>query len=292
MRALVSGATGFVGSRLVRRLLAEGWTVDVIVRSAANLEQRGIGRANVYAWSANGNVDAMREIIRQSRPDVVFHLASLFLSEHEPGDVERLIESNVLFGTQLVEGMSLEGVSRLINAGTTWQHYGNVEYSPVNLYAATKQAMEVLLQYYVEARALRVITLELTDTYGPEDSRKKLIKLLVDAARSNREMVMSPGEQELDLVHVDDVSRAFIRAAHKLIAEPISAHLRFAVSSGSQCTLRALVREVERAFGTKLSVVWGGRPYRSREVMRVANVRPVLPGWKPEISLQEGLRNL
>ena len=69
------------------------------------------------------------------------------------------MSSNITFGTQLVEAMVANGCYQFVNTGTSWQHYENDEYNPVNLYAATKQAFEDILRYYVETSALRVITL-------------------------------------------------------------------------------------------------------------------------------------
>ena len=63
------------------------------------------------------------------------------------------------------------GVKILVNTGTSWQHYENKDYSPVNLYAATKQSFEAILQYYVEVASLKAITLKLFETYGLDDPR-------------------------------------------------------------------------------------------------------------------------
>jgi nucleoside-diphosphate-sugar epimerase len=62
--------------------------------------------------------------------------------------------------------MQAAGIRRLVNAGTTWQHYLGQVYDPVNLYAATKQAFEAILKFYTSTRDFQAITLELTDTYG------------------------------------------------------------------------------------------------------------------------------
>lgn len=291
-RALVTGGTGFVGSHLVKELLAEGWSVHVIARPNSSLEQLGSLLESVYIHRFEGNIDLMRKIVRKSRPDVVFHLASLAISVHQPEDVQRLIESNLLFGMVLVEAMCVEGVHCLVNTGSFWQHYESREYSPVNLYAATKQAFEALLQYYVEARDLRVITLKLFDTYGPNDPRNKLINLLLDAARSGNQLSLSPGEQSIDLVHVEDVVSAFTKAAGLLLPRTACGHQRFGVSSGRPLSLKALVTELEQTLGVQIPVVWGGRDYRQREAMIPWQPSDSLPGWGPRIPLRAGLRAL
>ena len=291
-RALVTGATGFVGSHVAGRLLADGWQVHALVRPASALDRLGVPGAAISVHRIEPDIDSMRGALRDAKPDVVFHLASLFVAEHAPDDVARLVESNLAFGALLLEAMSREGARRLVNAGTSWQHHEGRDYSPVNLYAATKQAFEALLQYYVEACGLAAVTLELFDTYGPGDRRRKLVNLLLDAARTGKPLAASPGDQAIDLVHVEDVAHGFARAGEMLLDERGPGHRRFGVSSGTTITLRALAEQLEQALGVKVPVTWGEREHRAREVMAPVRGMPALPGWRPGISLAEGLRGL
>lgn len=287
-RALITGATGFIGRQLSRHLRETGWLVHAMVLPGSDTSLLKSLCANIRLHECAGDTETIQNILTRAQPDVVFHLASLFLSDHRPTDIEPLIASNLLFGTQVVEAMTQCGVTALVNAGTFWQHYEGRDYSPVNLYAATKQAFESLLQYYVEARGLRIITLKLYDTYGPEDPRPKLINLLRRVATDNQSLTMSPGEQLIDMVHVDDVTAAFRLAGERLIAGIEAGHAHFTVSSGCPISLRDLVGLVEQCLGRALPITWGGRPYREREVMQPWQ-GPVLPGWVPTISLEAGL---
>lgn len=289
---LVTGATGFVGSHLVRRLLADCWQVHLVVRAGSPLKPVADLEEQLTVHRHDGSIDGLLSIVRNSKPDLVIHLASLFLPQHRAEDLEPLIRCNILFPVQLVEAMAANNCYRLINAGTSWQHYQNHDYSPVNLYAASKQAFEVLLQYYLETTPLRAITLKLFDTYGPGDPRPKLFKLLDTAARQMTPLAMSPGEQLIDLVYIDDVVESFVLAGERLLNSAVERHERFPVSSGKPVSLRELVTLYERALGKKLPLEWGGRPYRQREVMVPWNTAQPLPGWQPRIGLEEGLARI
>ena len=295
-RAVVTGATGFVGSHLVQRLLADNCSVVAIVRPGASLVRlRELGVDTQIKVVPAQSWSGVAERVRIEEPDVVFHLASRFISEHRTEHVQDLIASNVLFGTKLVEAMTSAGALRLVNAGTSWQHYNDAVYDPVNLYAATKQALETIIQYYHKALGLNVIHLKLFDTYGPFDPRCKLIQVLIRSTIDGERLAMSPGEQLIDLVHVADVVDAFIRAGKRLIersAEGLPTNESFAVSSGHPLSIRDLVSCFGQATGKTPRVSFGARSYRPREVMVPWQTGATLPGWEPRISLEQGLSDL
>lgn len=290
--ALITGGTGFVGSNLTRRLVRDGWQVHIIITPHSNIEQIKDVVDQVTLHVHDGSTEGMLGILAEIKPEVVFHLASLFLSEHTATDISRLVASNILFGTQLLEGMAANGVKKIVNTGTSWQHYKNKPYSPVNLYAATKQAFEDILQYYVEAKGVQAITLKLFDTYGPNDPRPKLFHLLEKISREGTSLAMSPGEQMLDLVYIDDVVQAFVVAAERLMAGEASGHEKYGVSSGKPMPLKELVDLYAGVIGRPLPIEWGGRPYREREVMVTCSTLFELPGWSSEIQLEDGIRKI
>lgn len=284
MKALVTGATGYIGSKLCQRLLAEGWEVDVLIRSSGRpLAESLAGKVSLRTY--DGNTQSVLDSVSAAKPDLVFHLASLFIAEHRSEQVTDLINSNVLFGTQLIEACSRFGVKRFINTGTSWQHYRSEAYDPVCLYAATKQAFEDILDFYADAFDLRVVTLKLFDTYGADDPRPKLVNLLRRHASSQEPLLMSPGAQKIDLVHIDDVCNAFLQAT-RLLADTNGApsHQRYAVSTGQARALREIVEIFIEATGQNLAIRWGERPYRAREVMTPIG-GAILPGWRPQHEL-------
>lgn len=289
--ALVTGGTGFVGAHLIRHLLRAGWTVHALVRASSQVSSES--DADGATWHRHdGSMGGLSAILEAARPTVVFHLASLFLAQHRPENVDGLVTSNVLFGTQLMEAMDHAGVRLLVNTGTCWQNYENQAYDPVNLYAATKQAFEDIARYYVAARGQRMVTLRLCDTYGPNDPRPKLFALLKRALASGEVLEMSPGEQLIDLVYIDDVVEAFRLAGERLLRGEAAAAEIHAVTSGSPIALKELVARFAEAAGRPLLVRWGGRPYRPREVMAPPHICGPLPGWQAKVSLKEGLARI
>ena len=287
--ALITGITGFIGTHLAARLKADGWSVHGIVRKA---RQPAEIPADVALHEHDGSTESLISIVSRVRPTVVFHLASLFIAEHRSEDVENLVRSNVLFGSQLAEAMVVNRAYALVNTGTSWQHYQNENYNPVCLYAATKQAYEAILHYYTEAHLLKVLTLKLYDTYGPGDRRQKLFAILRKLASGQSPLAMSPGEQLVDLVYIDDVTNAFIMAAERLLSQQKARREEYAVSSGKPLRLMDIVKLYGQLMGSPLPVEWGKRPYRSREMMIPWTGGIPLPGWAPKVGLEEGIQRM
>ncbi|MBP0015937.1 MAG: NAD(P)-dependent oxidoreductase [Cyanobacteria bacterium SBLK] len=293
---LVTGATGFIGKNLVAALIHKGYEVHALVRPTSDARDLQLLDKQIKLHSHKGSTEQLLDIFARVKPDLVFHLASLFVAEHRSSQVQDLIQSNILFGTQLLESMVENGVSKLINTGTSWQHYNiNIEdsiYNPVCLYAATKQAFEAIIKYYSEAKGIHVMTLKLSDTYGPGDKRKKLFYHLKKAAIEGKPLKMSLGEQFLDLVYIDDAIDAFLQAAVLVDSELVKkVNCNFSVTSGNLVKLKNIIALYNKLSPKKVLVEWGGRPYRQREVM-IPWIGKSLPSWKAKVSLEEGLSKI
>lgn len=291
-RALVTGGSGYIGGWLVERLVADGWQVHVILRPLSSLKRLEACANKITIHRHHGSIDEMMKIVAAAKPDVVFHLAAMAGADHRLEDVDRMIASNVLYSTQLVEGMLRYGVKNLVNTETFWQYrHGSEQYDPVCLYAATKQAFHDILSYYTGSGAIRAIALTLFDTYGPRDPRKKLFNLLKRAARENLPLDMTPGEQIVDITHVSDVVDAYVCAAEMLLAKSTVVLETYAVASGRRMKLKELVELVARETGLPLRPNWGGKAYRTNEIM-TPWLGQSLPGWRPKVELEAGIREV
>lgn len=263
---MITGSTGFIGKHLKTAMIEAGDDVHVLLRD-----------------------QPIEETVNKVKPEVVIHLASLFLADHKPEQIADLCASNVTFGTKLVDAMVNAGCLNLVCAGTAWQNFGEKKGTATNLYAATKEAFEAILRYYADAKGLRAYVLKLNDTYGPDDTRRKLISILRDASLKAEPIGLSPGEQKLDLLHVRDVVAAFQLAA-KNIANESAGVKEYYLRSGRLTSVRDLIILANQFLPSPLAAIFGERPYRPREVMMPWQQGEVLPGWSPKIRLEDGLK--
>ena len=141
MVVLVTGATGFIGSNLVKLLVNKNYKVNIIVRNQA-AATKIINENQINYHLYDGSLLSLEKIVSTCKPDIIYHLASEFIKSHSLQDIKKLIDANILFGTQLIELSSREKTSYFVNISTNWKYYNQNSYNPVNLYAATKKAFE------------------------------------------------------------------------------------------------------------------------------------------------------
>lgn len=291
-KIILTGITGFVGSNLARFLLEKNYDIYAIVREQSDISILDDVSDQINFYRYDQDIKSLIAFFKETQPSCVFHLASNFIAEHNSSQIDSLVNSNITFGLHLLEAMKEAGVKRFINTGTSWQHYNNETYNPVCLYAASKQAFESLIEYYVKAENFKVITLKLFDTYGETDTRPKLINLLNKFADENTELNMTPGEQILNLIHISDVCSAFQITRELVMNQGDAGHYRYAVAHPNSYQLKDVIDIFETVSEKKINVVWGGKPYRKREVMQFWDKGKKLPNWEAKISLKEGLKRM
>lgn len=267
MNILVTGATGYIGSNIVREMSIKH-NLYILVRPKSKVENFPTSKVFIF----NDNISLLSSFLNENKIDGVIHLASSVIVEHKPEQIKDLILSNIYLGTAILEACVNTKVRWFLNTGTIWQNYNSPDYedkyNPVNLYAATKQAFMTMAKYYTETSDIRFCTLKLCDTYGPGDTRKKVMSLFEEIANSGETLDMSPGEQKLDLLHIDDVVKGFETLANLLNENKEDLRDEYVLSSGKQISLKDLAAQYEKEHNVKLNINWGGRPYRRREVMK------------------------
>lgn len=291
-RILLTGGTGFIGSALIRELAERGYELSLIVRPSSAIDKIKGGRDRIKTFVYEDTIESLYSIVENSAPDVIIHLAAFFTAEHKEHDIVPLINSNILLGTFLLEALRKFNIPFFITTGTHQQHNNREQYNPVNLYAATKHAFEAIAEYYLETCDMRMLTLKLVDTYGPFDRRPKVMSLLKRISSSGEELKMSPGEQEIGLVYIDDVVKAYLRGLEIVTTMKKGEHRRYVAAPRESLTLKQTAQIFEEASGKKLNIRWGEKPYRQREMMKIWRGDPNILDEVDTIDLHEGIRKM
>jgi nucleoside-diphosphate-sugar epimerase len=283
-RVLITGGTSYLGRRLAARLLAKGASVHVLVRPGSDRSRLDGLPGTAVFHEHDGSAENLIDIVAKANPSTVFHLATNYLRDHTSAQISDLVTDNILFGTQLLEAMKEADVKRLINLGTFFQFHNSDSYLPTNLYAATKQAFETIIDYYHHAHGLRSTTLILYDVYGPGDWRAKLMGAIRDAQAANKPLDLVAAETIMDLVFVEDVVDAMLHAVQENIdGGP------WAIRSPARTTVGDVIKIFEQEQGQSITANYGVYSVPARTPTPPWE-GPKLPGWQAQVTLAEGVR--
>jgi len=289
-RILITGITGYIGSCLARVLLPN-YEIYGLVRRPVHTEYIAIVQNQLHLLYLDGSYENIEAHIKRVNPDLVFHLAACNASSNIAKDTPALIDTNIKLGGYLLSAMATAHIPALVYASTIWEHFRGKEYCPLNLYAATKRAFSDLVAYYTDAGYIRAVSLVLSDTYGPNDHRPKILNLVNHASQTGEVLELSDGRQDYDVVYIDDVVQAFRHAGELLLERPEWKHETFQVCSPDPLSLRETVERMLAANGLTLNAAWGKRPNAEREIRKAIRLYPTVPGWTTQTSLDEGLKN-
>lgn len=298
-RVLVTGGSGFIGSHLVNRLLADGCEVGVTVRYAnlmKNERLRGSWDSLTVIEADLRNRGALAGI-RDFAPQTVFHLAAYNHVGQSFVQVEECFDVNAKGTANLVDTCS--DVERFVYMSTSevYGHQKAVPFvesmcpEPISPYAITKYAGELYCQMKQRVGGKpSIIILRPFNTYGPYQSAKAVIPELIINCLRGEPVRTTKGEQTREFNYVADVVDALIKAARlpTAVEGPIN------VAAAEEVSIRDLVRKIASLTDSKSQVEIGALPYRPTEIWRMYadNSRAhELLDWLPHTTIDQGLRS-
>jgi nucleoside-diphosphate-sugar epimerase len=284
-RALVTGASGFLGTHLCRRLLAEHAEVHAVSRSGSS-DHAGLA----LRWWQCDTVDAaaVGDLIGRLRPDVIFHFGGLVTAAPARELVLPTFHSLLASTVNILQAVTDVGSGRVVLAGSLEEPTGTIADAPVptSPYAAAKLAASSYARMFVRLYGASVVNLRTFMTYGPAQKPGKVIPYTILSLLRGATPELSSGDQLLDWVYVDDVVDAFIKAARAGVDDRT-----LDIGSGTAVRLRDLVDHLVRLVDPSITPRYGTQPDRPDLSPRVADVDTTVAalGWRPTTSLDHGL---
>ena len=295
-RVLVTGASGFVGACLTRRLLREGHDVHVLVRPARQAWRLDNVGQDVVRHMANlEDEDAVTSCLRQARPEWVFHLAACGAYSHQT-DATQIFRTNVLGTVNLVCAALAAGVEVLVNTGSS-SEYGFKDHAPSETepvepnseYAVAKASATCFCQFTARKERRRIPTLRLYSVYGPYEEPSRLIPtLIVNGLQGRLPRLVDPNIAR-DFVFVEEVCSAYLAAAQIEAKDPGPV---YNVGSGHQTTIADAVAASRELFAIREEPDWGSYENRKWDTaIWVADPRRIALelGWRATVGFREGL---
>jgi len=309
---LVTGATGFIGSHLAERLVAEGAEVTLAVEPGAS--QANV--ANILDKVSAREVDLrdgqrVRQLVRECQPSKVYHLAAVGVTEPDV-DPSLAVQVNVIGTLNLLEALSETDCDCFVNTGTCYE-YGHTPpppvppnlggpggtvppnlggaggqredqmVDPINAYAASKSAAWLFCHMYHRTHGYPIVTVRPFTVYGPRQSTQALIPQVILSALRGEDFEMTGGEQTRDFTYVDDVVEGYVRASlsEKAIGQTIN------LGTGEERANQQINKSVNRLPCSSAPLLLCSLMWRLYADSRKARE---LLGWQPQVGLEDELR--
>jgi UDP-glucose 4-epimerase len=295
---LVTGAAGFIGSHLTRRLLEEGAEVHVFLRKDSNQFRIRDFIENLTVWYGDlRDYPSICSCIKNSKPQIIFHLAALRNIKRASELIEPMIDVNIKGTINLLRAIIKEKITleRFVNTGSS-EEYGNgtVPFNedqkeiPVSPYSASKVAAVYFCQMLYRTMGLPTVTLRPFLTYGPYQDIDMFIPSLIYHCIEGKDFPMTEGDQTREFNYIDDIIEAYLLAARcpKVLGEIIN------IGNGIEYRIKDVAKKIVHIMGEPIRLLIGTLPKRAGEIEHVfcSNEKAKrLLEWSPRINLNEGL---
>jgi nucleoside-diphosphate-sugar epimerase len=284
-RVMVTGASGFLGSHLCRRLRDGGAEIYAISRSAH--EDAG----NRFRWLQVdlNNISAVHRTLLGIRPDVVFHLSGIASAVSGLELVLPTLHSLLVSTVNLLTVAAEVGIARVVLLGSLQEPIpDHADPTPSSPYAAAKWASSAYGRMFCRLYGLPVVNVRVFQTYGPGQDVRKLIPYVTLALLRQQSPELSSGIWEADWIYIDDVISGLVAATQ---VRDIPEHT-IDLGSGSLISVRDIVGHLVHLTRSPVTPVFGALPDRPLEPVRVADLAEAQSalGWRPTVSMIEGLR--
>jgi nucleoside-diphosphate-sugar epimerase len=302
-RIFLTGATGFIGSHLLRRLIKENCEVHISVRENSSLERIKdvIDNCTCHILDLT-DFNSTKNLIKKLKPEIIFHLAAYGV-DYRQQDIYRAINVNINASVNLFESFLENKEFRFVHTGTSLE-YGrrnkpiseNEIPQPESIYGITKFTSIQLLSFIAkQAKRGDLIILRPFGVFGEFEGNYKFFPQIIDKLGRGESVKLTEGEQIRDYIYIDDLVDAYIKAATVPLPSGNNAEI-INIGSGRGISIKEIALNIAKQIGVNNDLLkFGALPYRPDEIMySVANIRKAkkILNWKPKTSLKEGIENM
>jgi|TARA_B110000238_G_scaffold15285_1_gene14916 nucleoside-diphosphate-sugar epimerase len=279
---LLTGTTGFIGNKFLLFALSNNFLVIDILR-VKNRKNEKIKKLRnsyptIYKNIFFSNNNELSRKLKNIKADYFINFATLYNNSHTHNQINDFIDSNILFPTLIYDLINFK-VKKMINFGSMMQHSENEKLISKNLYAATKNAFEMISNYYANINVRsKFYNIKFYESVGDNDTRKKLIPTIINNYKRNIITPIISKKLSLNMIHTDD------------IISSIMILLNNNIKSGSYCIknkknimIRNLISILNKGLNKKIKVKYGNKSIISSN----HNNLTILPKWKPINNLED-----
>ncbi len=269
MNILLTGSTGFIGSNIARKLVNKN-KLFIIIR---NKKKNSIFKHKNIKIINFSNYENLGKKLTKIKINTVVHAATHYVKNHDVKDLQKLANSNILLGNIILENLSNMKVKKFINFSTVWEDFNGIKNNFFNLYATYKKAFSLLIDYYEKKeKRIKFYKLMISDTFGSNDNRKKIINILKKNYKKNIPTKIVSKKLSMNLLNVEDIVDAVDLISKKNIKPG-----KYLINNHKNIKLYDLINVFNNTNKKKLKINW-----LSNKMLTEKNLAyDKLKSWKP-----------
>ena len=277
---LITGTSGFIGYNFLKYILSKNYHVIDILRTKNRKNPKLKKLKKKYPTNYKNiffsNYFQLNRKIKKLKVNYFINFATLYKNNHKYDDIFDFVKSNILFPTLMYDLIS-QKVSKVINFGSMTQHPSSENFDSKNLYSATKNAFEMISNFYhYKEKKTKFYNLKLYESFGENDNRKKLIPIIIKNYKKNKSTIIVSKNLELNIIHVDDIINAITILLNKKI-RPGS----YCLENNKNIKISKLIENFNKDLKRKIKV-----KYLKKSVTKIPKSKlRKLPKWKPDSQL-------
>ena len=267
MNILLTGCTGFIGSNILNEISKKN-KIFLIIRK----KNKKIKKKN-EKYIQYRNFEDLNNKLKKLKIDVVIHAATHYAKKHSFQDIKKFSDSNILLGNIILENLKNMGVKKFINFSTVWEDFNSIKDNFLNLYSAYKKSFSNIIDYYKNKTIkIKFYNLLISDTFGINDNRKKIINVLRLNYKKNQTTNINSKNLYLNLLNSYDITRVILMICNKNIKPG-----KYVLKNNKNFKISKIVDEFNKKYNHKLKVKWLSKKIIFEKIYPYNK----LVGWKP-----------
>lgn len=269
MKILLTGSTGFIGSNILDELAKKN-LVYLIVRS------RKYKNTKYKKYIHFKNYDELNKKIKKIKTDIVIHCATHYVKNHKMEDIAKFVNSNILFGNIILENLQIMKVKKFINFSSVWEDYNSIKNNSLNLYSVYKKSFSNIIRFYTKYyNNIKFYNLMISETFGKNDKRKKIINVLKENYSRNKITSIVSNKLYLNLLNIEDIINAV-----KLIIQKEIKSGTYILKNNNYLSISNLIKVFNKLNKPKIKIKWLSKKKLFEKIYPYNSIS----SWKPRKS--------
>ena len=287
VKILITGAAGFIGANLTRKLIKTENEINILIKETSNLWRINdvVSNCNVHKIDLK-KVEDVRNVVKEVNPELVYHCAGHGIYPSQKNSAE-IFSTNILGTFNLLDALNENNnLHRLVNLGSFFEYLTN----PTDPYTISKITQTKLAEHFFKEKKLPIITLRLFTPYGKFDSPGRLICDLMIALIRNKPLEIFSKYTKRDFIHIDDVITALEIASQQpdITGEIID------IGTGNEISVEEIVSMSNQLSDNELVINWNDTKQREVDILPenifLGRQQTQKLNWNPSTSLEDGLQ--